>query len=73
MRQAVKCALCIEARDLLKADGIEARVVSMPSWEIFEHYCREHPDYRELVLPESVKARVSVEKASTLRVGALRR
>ena len=58
--------LCIEARDLLKADGIEARVVSMPSWEIFEHYCREHPDYRELVLPESVKARVSVEKASTL-------
>ena len=58
--------LCIEARDLLKADAIEARVVSMPSWEIFEHYCREHPDYRETVLPESVKARVSVEKASTL-------
>ncbi len=58
--------LCIEARDLLKADAIEARVVSMPSWEIFEHYCREHPDYRDHVLPESVKARVSVEKASTL-------
>jgi transketolase len=32
--------------------------------EIFEHYCREHPDYREQVLPESVTARVSVEKPS---------
>ena len=58
--------LCLEARELLKADAIEARVVSMPSWELFEHYCQEHPDYREDVLPESVKARVSVEKASTL-------
>jgi transketolase len=58
--------LCLEARELLKADAIEARVVSMPSWELFEHYCQEHPDYREHVLPESVKARVSVEKASTL-------
>ena len=38
----------------------------MPSWEIFEHYCREHPEYREQVLPESVTARVSVEMASTL-------
>jgi transketolase len=38
----------------------------MPLWEIFEHYCREQPDYREQVLPESVTARVSVEKASTL-------
>ena len=41
-------------------------VVSMPLWEIFEHYRREHPDYREQVLPESVTARVSVEKTSTL-------
>jgi transketolase len=59
-------ALCVDAYETLKADGIEARVVSMPSWEIFEHYCREHPDYREQVLPASVEARVSVEKASTL-------
>jgi len=59
-------ALCIEAYETLKAEGIKARVVSMPSWEIFEHYCRDHPDYREKVLPESVTARVSVEKASTL-------
>jgi transketolase len=59
-------SLCVEASETLKAEGIEARVVSMPSWEIFEHYCRDHPDYREQVLPASVKARVSVEKASTL-------
>jgi transketolase len=38
----------------------------MPSWEMFEHYYRDHPEYREQVLPESVSARVSVEKASTL-------
>ena len=44
-------ALCIEAYEQLKAEGIKARVVSMPSWEIFEHYCREHPEYREQVLP----------------------
>jgi transketolase len=59
-------SLCIEAYEKLKAEGIRARVVSMPSWEIFEHYCREHPEYRDQVLPESVTARVSVEKASTL-------
>ena len=38
----------------------------MPSWEMFEHYCRDHPEYREQVLPVSVTARVSVEKGSTL-------
>jgi transketolase len=59
-------SLCIEAYEKLKAEGIKARVVSMPSWEIFEHHCRKHPEYREQVLPESVTARVSVEKASTL-------
>jgi transketolase len=59
-------SLCIDAYEKLKAEGIKARVVSMPSWEIFEYYCRNHPEYREHVLPESVTARVSVEKASTL-------
>jgi transketolase len=58
-------SLCIEAYEKLKAEGIKARVVSMPSWEIFEYYCRHHPEYREQVLPESVTARVSVEQAST--------
>jgi transketolase len=59
-------SLCIEAYQKLKTEGIKARVVSMPSWEIFEHHCRDHPEYREQVLPESVTARVSVELASTL-------
>jgi transketolase len=58
-------ALCIDAYERLKAENIKARVVSMPSWEIFERYCREHPEYREHVLPAVVTARVSVEQAST--------
>ncbi len=57
-------ALCLDAHARLRAEGIPARVVSMPSWEVFERYCREHPDYREEVLPAHVKARVSVEQAS---------
>ena len=44
-------SLCLDAYEKLKAEGIKARVVSMPSWEMFEHYCREHPEYREQVLP----------------------
>jgi transketolase len=59
-------SICIEAHEKLKSEGIKARVVSMPSWEIFEYYCGKHPEYREQVLPESVTARVSVEEASTL-------
>jgi transketolase len=59
-------ALCLEAYAQLKAEGIQARVVSMPSWEIFEYYCRHHPEYCEHVLPAAVTARVSVEQASTL-------
>ena len=50
---------------IIKAEGIKARVVSMPSWEMFEHHCRENPAYRENVLPSAVTARVSVELAST--------
>ena len=59
-------SLCTEAYKRLRAEGITARVVSMPSWEIFERHCREHPEYREHVLPEAVTARVSVEQGSTL-------
>jgi transketolase len=58
-------ALCLDAYEKLKAEGIAARVVSMPSWEVFEYYCRQHPGYREKVLPAAVRARVSVEQAST--------
>jgi transketolase len=59
-------SLCVAAYEQLKTDGIKARVVSMPSWELFEQHCRTSPGYRNEVLPESVSARVSVEKASTL-------
>jgi transketolase len=55
-------SICVEAYEKLKTEGIKGRVVSMPSWDIFEHQSRE---YREQVLPPSVKARVSVEQAST--------
>jgi transketolase len=59
-------SLCLAAFEQLNAEGIKARVVSMPSWELFEQHCHSTPDYRTEVLPESVTARVSVEKASTL-------
>ena len=59
-------SLCVETFEKLKAEGIRARVVSMPSWEIFEYYCRKDPGYRETVLPSRVTARVSVEQASTI-------
>jgi transketolase len=55
-------SLCIEAYEKLKAEGIAARVVSMPSWEIFE---QQDAAYKESVLPASVTARVSVEMAAT--------
>ena len=53
--------LCVEASEKLKAEGIQARVVSMPSWELFE---RQDAAYKESVLPAGVTARVSVEMAS---------
>src|SRR5262249_54345723 len=59
-------ALCLAAHEQLKAEGkIKTRVVSMPSWEIFEYYCSKHSEYGEKVLPTAVTARVSVEQAST--------
>jgi len=54
-------ALCLEAYERLKKEGVRARVVSMPCWELFDDQDR---DYREAVLPPHVKARVSVEEAS---------
>ena len=55
-------ALCVEAYEKLTADGVKARVVSMPSWELFEQQSQE---YRDSVIPPDVTARVSVEEAST--------
>jgi transketolase len=55
-------SLCVAAYEQLKSQGIQARVVSMPSWELFEQ--QEQP-YRDQVLPPAVTARVAVELAST--------
>jgi transketolase len=55
-------SLCVEAYEKLKADGVQARVVSMPSWDIFD---KQDEAYKESVLPAAVTARVSVEMAST--------
>jgi transketolase len=54
--------LCIDAYEKLKAQGIQARVVSMPSWDLFEH---QDQSYRNEVLPPDVTARVAIEMAST--------
>ncbi len=54
--------LCVEAYEKLTAEGAKVRVVSMPSWELFEH---QSPAYRDSVLPARVTARVAVEQAST--------
>lgn len=55
-------SLAVQAHEKLIAEGIRSRVVSMPSWDIFEHQTRE---YRDAVLPPQVKARVAIEQAST--------
>jgi len=55
-------SLCVAAYEQLKSDGIKARVVSMPSWELFEH---QDAAYRNEVLPPNIAARVAVEQAST--------
>jgi transketolase len=55
--------LCIEAAAKLAGEGVKARVVSLPSWELFE---KQSQEYRDSVLPPSVKARVSVEMGTVL-------
>jgi len=55
-------SLAVEAHEKLLADGIRSRVVSMPSWDLFEQQPRE---YRDSVLPPELKARVAVEQASS--------
>jgi transketolase len=54
--------LCAAAHEQLAQEGIKSRVVSMPSWEIFESQPEE---YRDAVLPPAIRARVAVEQAST--------
>ena len=63
MATGSEVALCVDAYEQLKTEGIRARVVSMPSWELFD---QQSQAYRDSVLPPSVAARVSVEQAATL-------
>jgi transketolase len=56
-------SLVVAAHETLTARGIRSRVVSMPSWDVFEH---QPPSYRDDVLPPTVKARLAVEQGSVL-------
>jgi transketolase len=56
-------SLCIDASEQLKSEGIKTRVVSMPSWELFE---KQSQEYRDSVLPPTVSARIAVEQGATL-------
>ena len=62
--------LCVDAYEMLKSRGIGARVVSMPSWDLFE---KQDQAYRDSVLPPAIKARVTVEQGSNSWLGSLRR
>jgi transketolase len=63
MATGSEVSLILQAQDKLKADGIKARVVSMPSWELFE----KQPDaYKESVFPKAVRKRLAVEAGSPL-------
>jgi len=62
MATGTEVTLCVNAYEQLKTEGIKARVVSMPSWNLFEH---QSDEYKAKVLPPDVKARVAVEQAST--------
>jgi transketolase len=55
-------SLCVSAYEKLAAEGIQARVVSMPSWELFD---KQEATYKDSVLPPSVTARLSVEMGAT--------
>jgi transketolase len=60
LASGTEVGLIVDAHEQLVADGVRSRVVSMPSWELFE---RQPPAYREEVLPPGVTARVAVEQA----------
>jgi transketolase len=58
-----EASLVVEAHETLAAQGIRSRIVSMPSWDVFEH---QPQSYRDDVLPPAVKARIAVEQGSVL-------
>ncbi len=61
MGSGSEVALCVQAYEQLTRDGVKARVVSMPSWELFD---QQSAEYQDQVFPPSVTARVAVEQAS---------
>jgi transketolase len=63
MATGSELSLCVDVYERLAGEGIAARVVSMPSWDIFE---RQDAAYRDSVLPPEVEARVAVEQAASL-------
>ena len=63
MASGSEVSLCVDAHEQLIVEGIRSRVVSMPSWELFE---LQDQKYRDSVIPPQVTARVSVEQGSTL-------
>src|SRR5215472_16612094 len=63
MATGSEVSLCVSVYEKLTAEGHKVRVISMPSWEIFE---QQTPEYRDSVIPPDVKARISVEQASTM-------
>ena len=62
MGTGTEVSLCVGAYEQLKAEGVKARVVSIPSWNLFD---QQSDDYKNKVLPPDVKARVAVEQAAT--------
>ena len=62
MATGTEVSLCVNAYEQLKTEGIKARVVSMPSWGLFDS---QSDEYKAKVLPPEVKARVAVEQAAT--------
>jgi transketolase len=62
MASGSEVSLAVQAHEKLLTEGIRSRVVSMPSWEIFE---KQSQEYRDSVLPPGLKARVAVEQASS--------
>jgi transketolase len=62
MGTGTEVTLCVSAYEQLKAEGVKARVVSIPSWNLFD---QQSDEYKAKVLPPEIKARVSVEQAAT--------
>jgi transketolase len=63
MASGSEVAACLSAAEKLEKEGLKTRVVSFPSWELFE---AQSDEYKESVLPKKVKARVSVEAGVTM-------